>query len=75
MSTNKLTPGIFERSAEVERIGNRGAHEAQEESRRLGIPNVYAHDGKLYYELPDGTITSQSPFENDAKDAGETKNP
>jgi hypothetical protein len=32
------------------------AREAQEESRRMGVPNVYSINGKLYYEMPNGEI-------------------
>lgn len=47
---------------EIKRIGNDAARKAQEENRALGIPNVYSRRGKLYYELPDGRITEESPF-------------
>jgi hypothetical protein len=36
---------------------------AQEENRRLGIPNVYVLNGKLVWQLPDGTVTSTKPVE------------
>ena len=36
-------------------------HMAQEENRRLGIPNVYVLNGKLVWQLPDGTMTSVKP--------------
>jgi hypothetical protein len=35
---------------------------AREENRRLGIPNGFEQDGKLLWELPDGTITDVNPF-------------
>lgn len=35
---------------------------AREENRRLGIPNGFERDGKLLWELPDGTITDVNPF-------------
>jgi len=44
------------------RIGNRAVRKAQEENRRLGIPNVYSINGTLLYELPDGTLTTENPF-------------
>lgn len=46
------------------RIGNRAVRAAQEESRRLGVPNVYSKDGVLYFELPTGEITQKNPFED-----------
>ena len=44
------------------KLGNRAVHEAQEKNRKLGIPNVYGRNGKVYFELPDGTITTKSPW-------------
>lgn len=35
---------------------------AREENRRLGIPNGVEQDGKLLWELPDGTTTEVNPF-------------
>jgi hypothetical protein len=28
----------------------------------MGLPNVYSKNKRLYYELPDGTITMEDPF-------------
>lgn len=50
-----------ETSVLLTKLGNRGVRKAQEENRRLGIANVYSKDGKIYYQLPDGEITSQKP--------------
>ncbi len=50
-------------AAEFQRIGNRAVRKAQEESRRKGVPNIYSHNGTLYYELPDGRLTTVDPFE------------
>ena len=47
---------------EIERIGMDAVERAQEENRRLGIPNAYSRNGTLYFELPDGTITQEAPF-------------
>ncbi len=44
------------------RIGNRAVAKAQEESRRLGVPNVYSIDGQLYYEMPNGELSATDPF-------------
>ena len=35
------------KSAEFQRIGNRAVHKAQEENRKLGIPNWYSINGKI----------------------------
>ncbi len=43
------------------RIGNTAVHLAQEENRRKGIPNVYCINGKIVWQLPDGTVTMENP--------------
>ena len=66
MSTNKITEKILRDAVEMERVGNLAVKEAQAENRRLGLPNVYwSPERGMYYELPDGTITSESPFKKD----------
>ncbi|MEW6089116.1 MAG: hypothetical protein AB1498_12525 [bacterium] len=52
----------YEKFLEVTRIGNRAVRKAQEENRAKGLPNVYARRKKLYFELPDGTITTKNPL-------------
>lgn len=46
----------------VTRIGSRAVHKAQEENRKGGLPSVYSKNKKLYFELPDGTITMKDPL-------------
>ncbi len=46
---------------ELIRVGNIAVAEAQEESRRLGVPNVYSINGRIYYELPSGELTTEIP--------------
>lgn len=65
MSTDKIDEGVLRRALETQRMGKRAARKAQEENRRLGLPNTYSRNGVNYYELPDGTITSESPFKKD----------
>ncbi|HKV39148.1 MAG TPA: hypothetical protein VJX67_08040 [Blastocatellia bacterium] len=38
---------------EMERIVNQAVREAQEENRRLGIPNYYEIDGRIVSDRPD----------------------
>ena len=49
-------------SAEINRIGNRAVHKAQEENRRLGIPNVYSINGTIFFQMPDGSIRTDYEF-------------
>ena len=49
---------------EVERmtaIANTAVYAAQEANRRKGIPNVYVLNGKIVWQLPDGTVTMVRP--------------
>jgi hypothetical protein len=53
------------RGVEFERIGNLAVRAAQEENRRLGIPNVYSINGIIYYELPNGELSREDPYTGD----------
>lgn len=63
MSHNKPRPETYQMAAELLRIGNRAVQKAQERNRRLGIPNAYSRNGVRYYELPNGELTRENPFE------------
>ncbi|MCY7344817.1 MAG: hypothetical protein LH614_01245 [Pyrinomonadaceae bacterium] len=39
------------KSIEFQRIGNRAVHRAQEENRKLGIPNWYSINGEIISDL------------------------
>jgi hypothetical protein len=67
-----LTETRFNEILEMTRIGNLAVHKAQVENRQLGIPNVYALHGRLFFELPDGTITQKNPFEEKGGDVFST---
>ena len=69
--TGLMTLEAYERLLRITRIGNRAVRKAQEENKKKGIPNVYARNGKPYYEMPDGIITTISPFTQDEKTSGE----
>jgi hypothetical protein len=51
----------FRVAAEWTRIGREAAQEAIEENRRLGVPNVYSINGRIYYELPNGELSLEDP--------------
>jgi len=55
---NKIALGM-----EILRIGNKAVKEAQIDSLKRGIPNVYSLNGVIFYQLPDGTITTEQPEE------------
>lgn len=52
----------FTRAEEIIRIGRCAVRKAQEENRRLGVPNVYSINGLLYYELPSGELSRSDPY-------------
>ena len=54
---------IDEISESIQRIGTNAIREAQRKSLENGIPNVYSKNGVMYFQLPDGTITMDNPFE------------
>ena len=62
MPVDKETLELSRLALEFERIGKAGAMAAQEESRRLGVPNVYVINGQLYYELPNGELSLEDPY-------------
>ncbi|MFH1562350.1 MAG: hypothetical protein ABIF11_02875 [Nitrospirota bacterium] len=57
-----MTKEDYEMLIKNTRIGNRAVKLAQEENRQKGLPNVYSKNKRLYYELPDGTITMKNPL-------------
>jgi len=59
---NQISAETREWADEVFRTAKRAVREAQEESRRLGVPNVYSINGILYYELPNGELTREDPW-------------
>jgi hypothetical protein len=52
---------MYEKVEEFGRIGRLAVKEAQEESRRLGVANVYFKYGRTYYELPNGEYSLTPP--------------
>ncbi|MCH8921899.1 MAG: hypothetical protein IIA67_01985 [Planctomycetes bacterium] len=62
MAENGISLETYQWADEVVRIGNRAVQRAQEESRRLGVPNVYSINGFLYYELPNGELSREDPY-------------
>ncbi|MEN1681808.1 MAG: hypothetical protein AAGJ46_19685 [Planctomycetota bacterium] len=51
------------RAAEFTRIGNEAVHQAQDDARRAGVPPVYSINGILHWELPDGSLTTEDPWQ------------
>ncbi|GAA3977621.1 hypothetical protein [Hymenobacter antarcticus] len=47
---------------EVQRIGQNAVIKAQENLRRKGIPLCFSRNGRIYYEMPDGSIQTENPY-------------
>jgi hypothetical protein len=51
---------------------------AQQQNRQRGIPNVYSINGTIYYELPDGSLSREDPWQgrttpsNDERDGNDS---
>ncbi|MEX2286813.1 MAG: hypothetical protein WD648_06965 [Planctomycetaceae bacterium] len=54
---------IYRKGDEIIRMFRTAVRKAQEESRRLGVPNVYSFNGQIYYELPNGDFVRELPEE------------
>lgn len=48
---------------EIIKIASKAVKEAQKRSLEKGIANVYSKNGKIYFQLADGTITQTKPKE------------
>ncbi|MCL1972523.1 MAG: hypothetical protein FWG57_06000 [Endomicrobia bacterium] len=44
---------------EMTRLYNRGVAKAQEENRKMGLPNVFYRNGRIIYEMPNGSIRTK----------------
>ncbi len=64
MSESKLSVETHEAISAIVRIGNVAVAKAQEESRRMGVLNVYAINGRIYYETPTGELSATDPYPN-----------
>jgi len=51
-----MSEEFYKRGLKMLRLANRGVKKAQEENRKLGLPNVYSLEGKIIYVYPNGTV-------------------
>jgi len=49
-------------TAKITRLANRGARKSQIAAHRAGIANPYMINGRLIYQLPDGTVTEKYKY-------------
>ncbi len=62
MRQDELSLETYKQARKFRQICNRAVKRAQEENRKKGIPNVYDINGHLYYELPNGELTTEDPY-------------
>lgn len=56
-----LSPEQFAAIDELVRLASIAVDQAQQESRRLGVPNVYSLNGRLYYKTVAGALLQSDP--------------
>lgn len=61
---------MSELEIKILKIASRAVKEAQRKSLQNGIANVYSKNKKLYFQLPDGTITQEKPKQYNLKEFG-----
>lgn len=61
---------LYKTGQELARIGNIAVQKAQERNRQLGIPNAYSINGILYFEKPNGELTTENLLEKMMKERG-----
>ena len=54
----------YERIDDFLRVATFAVAKAQEDSRQKGVPNVYSINGRIYFELPSGELSTIDPFLN-----------
>ncbi len=58
-----LDGATYSRIDDFLRVARSAVAEAQEESRKLGVPNVYSINGRIYFELPSGELSTVDPYD------------
>lgn len=53
---------MYQKIFEFMRMGNKSVQLALAENKKNGLPNVFSMNNIIYYQMPDGTITTKSPF-------------
>jgi len=57
---NEKLQQIAIKTKEIVRIANEAVAAAKAENKRLGIPEFFFKNGKIYYIMPDGTIEEKA---------------
>lgn len=70
-----LTAERYAAIDELLRLGSIAVNDAQDESRRLGVPNVYSINGRLYYETLAGELSTTDPGVSRTEPSDGTESP
>ncbi len=63
MKVDKLDKlSIYQNASYFLRLFAKGVAEAKGINRKNGLPNDFVINGKVYYELPNGEITTKNPL-------------
>ena len=62
MNTLQISATAHRRSDEIRRIGQQAVRQAQADLRAKGIPLCFSRNGRIYYEMPDGSIQTENPY-------------
>ncbi len=57
-----LSIDTYERIDGFLRVATSAVAKAQDDSRKRGVPNVYSINGRIYFELPSGELSTVDPF-------------
>ena len=52
---------MYELEIKILKIASKAVKDTQKDSLKRGIANVYSKNKKLYFQLPDGTVTQEKP--------------
>ena len=67
MKNGKLKAETYRKSAEYTQIANQGTARVIKFNDKKGIPSVLSINGKIYYRMPGGKLTTKSPFKKSLK--------
>lgn len=54
---------MSELASSILKVASKAVKDAQKKSLENGVANVYSKNGQIYFQLPDGTITQETPKE------------
>ncbi|TAE18479.1 MAG: hypothetical protein EAZ95_04070 [Bacteroidetes bacterium] len=53
---------VYQTASYFANLFSQAVQEARETNRKNGLPNDFVINGKTYYELPNGEITTENPL-------------